>query len=143
VPQYETAPELVVFLRFQVDCSIQLEVGHAEKILQFPGCTNDLAICTLQKGSLVRLPRKAAMIEYEYRFTESEQDKSQNSAASKAHSDGLEQDRQGPAQGPAQGPSSASTASKQTPRIPSDGTLRALKRHVAPCSRGVPRRRMH
>jgi hypothetical protein len=79
------------------------------------------------------------MIEYEYRFTESEQDKSQNSAASKALSDGLEQDRQGPAQGP----SSASTASKQTPRIPSDGTLRALKRHVAPCSRGVPRRRMH
>lgn len=129
----------MVYLGFRCDCSIQLEVGHAEKILQFPGCTNDLAICTLQKGSLVRLPRKAAMIEYEYRFTESEQDKSQNSAASKAHSDGLEQDRQGPAQGP----SSASTASKQTPRIPSDGTLRALKRHVAPCSRGVPRRRMH
>jgi hypothetical protein len=81
---------------------------------------------------LVRLPRKAAMIEYEYRFTESEQDKSQNSAASKAHSDGLEQARQGP--------SSASTASKQTPRIPSDGTFRALKRQFAPCSRGVPRR---
>jgi hypothetical protein len=139
VPQYKIAPKLVVDLGFRYDCSIQLEVGHAEKILQFPGCTNDLAICTLQKGSLVRLPRKAAMIEYEYRFTESEQDKSQNSAASKALSDGLEQDRQGPAQGP----SSASTASKQTPRIPSDGTLRALKRHVAPCSRGVPRRRMH
>jgi len=31
MPQYETAPELVVFLRFQRDCSIQLEVGHAEK----------------------------------------------------------------------------------------------------------------
>jgi hypothetical protein len=71
VPQYKIAPKLVVYLGFRCDYSIQLEVGHAEKILQFPGCSNDVAIGTLQKGSLVRLPQKAATIEYEYRFTES------------------------------------------------------------------------